>query len=180
MSYAQKNPAKVINLAGFVLIVEVILSSLSGLGGSNPLSSQSFALFTTTKFARFFIAFFQFQAFKKAVVLNLFLQNAHCFFNIIVYNPDFNVLQIPRPLLVPRRITQCKLLPMVNLYFFIKRYLLSNFNTISKQILLSTAIFYLNFKAKKNLTKLMGHLTSKFTKDHSRAKFSYSVTQLFA
>ena len=87
------------NLAGFVLNADVILSSLSGLGGSNPLSSQSFALFTTTKFTWFFIAFFQFQTLKKAVVLNFFLQNAHCFFNIIVYNSYFNVLQIPRPLL---------------------------------------------------------------------------------
>jgi hypothetical protein len=33
--------------------------------------------------------------------LNLFLQNAHCFFNIIIHDPDFNVLQIPRPLLAP-------------------------------------------------------------------------------
>jgi hypothetical protein len=79
--------------------MEMPLSSVSGFGCRQSLSSQSFALFATAKFTRLFIALFQFQPFEKAVVLNFLLQNAHCFFDVVVNNPDFNILQIPRPLL---------------------------------------------------------------------------------
>jgi hypothetical protein len=42
-------------------------------GGRDALPTQCFALFTTSEFAWFFIAFLQLQAFEKAIILNLFL-----------------------------------------------------------------------------------------------------------
>ena len=86
-------------LTGFFLSTRMVLPSVSGFGGCQPFPSQSFALFATAKFTRLLVAFLQLQPFKKTVVLNFLLQNAHCFFDVVVDHPDFNILQIPRPLL---------------------------------------------------------------------------------
>ena len=66
-------------------------------GGRDALPTQCFALFATSEFAWFFIAFLQLQAFEKAIILNLFLQHAHGFFKVVVDNPNFNCLQAFTP-----------------------------------------------------------------------------------
>ena len=62
-------------------------------------SSQGFPRFSTAELTRFFIALFELEPFEETVILNLLLQDSHGLFNVIVDNPDFNILQIPRPLL---------------------------------------------------------------------------------
>jgi len=64
---------------------------------SNPLSSLRFALLAPPEFARLLVALFQLQAFEETVILNLLLQNAHCFFNIVVKDFDFDFFHSHRP-----------------------------------------------------------------------------------
>jgi hypothetical protein len=66
-------------------------------GGCDALPTQCFALFATSKFAWFFIAFLKLQAFEKAIVLNFLLQNPHGFFKVVVDNLNFNCLQAFTP-----------------------------------------------------------------------------------
>jgi hypothetical protein len=71
----------------------VLLTISPASGNGNALSPKRFAFFATTKLTRFFIAFFQLQAFEKAIVLNFFLQNPHGFFEIVVEDFDFYSFQ---------------------------------------------------------------------------------------
>ena len=73
------------------------LASACGPGRGNAFSSLRFALLASPKFARLFVAFLQLQALEKAVILDLLFQNAHCFFDVIVNDPDFDFLQLYRP-----------------------------------------------------------------------------------
>ena len=71
-------------------------------GSRNALPPKCFALFAPFEFAGFFVAFFQLQPLKKAIVLDLLFQNAHGFFEVIVVNLDFDFFQpSPPPLLTP-------------------------------------------------------------------------------
>ena len=73
------------------------LASACGPGRGNAFPSLRFALLAPPKFARLFVALLQLQALEKAVILDLFFQNAHCFFDVIVDDPDFDFLQLYRP-----------------------------------------------------------------------------------
>jgi hypothetical protein len=66
-------------------------------GGRNALPTQCFALFATSEFAWFFVAFLKLQAFEKAIVLNFLFQNPHGFFKVVVDNLNFNCLQAFTP-----------------------------------------------------------------------------------
>jgi len=81
--------------AGF-WIVEKSLSVFSSWSGYS-LAPERFTLLAPTVFTGFFITFFQFQPFKKPVVLNLLFQDPHCFFKVIVINLYFNCLQLISP-----------------------------------------------------------------------------------
>jgi hypothetical protein len=62
-------------------------------------SSQGFPRFSAAELTRFFIALFKLEPFEKAVILNLFLEDAHGLFNIVVVDLDCDFLQLSRPLL---------------------------------------------------------------------------------
>lgn len=66
-------------------------------------SSQGFPRFSTAELARLLIALFEFKTFEEAVILNLFLQDAHGLFNIVVVDLDCDFLQLSRPLLPTER-----------------------------------------------------------------------------
>jgi hypothetical protein len=73
------------------------LTSARGSRQGNPFSSLRFALLAPPEFARLLVALFQLQALEETVILNLFLQNAHCFFNIVVKDFDFDFFHSHRP-----------------------------------------------------------------------------------
>jgi hypothetical protein len=62
--------------------------------------------------------------------LNLFLQDAHGLFNVIVDDPDFNVLQISRPLFPSFYAYVLKIVFFTKKQF--KRFLISRKNTFGK------------------------------------------------
>ena len=74
-----------------------MLPSAGRAGRCDSLSALSFPLLAAAEFARLLVALLQFQALEEAVVLNFFLQNSHCFFDVIVDDPDFDFLQLYRP-----------------------------------------------------------------------------------
>jgi hypothetical protein len=74
------------------------LTSIASAGRCDTFAAQRFALLAAPEFTRLFIAFFQLQPFEETVVLNLFLQNAHRLFNIVIVDFDCNFLQVTRPL----------------------------------------------------------------------------------
>lgn len=77
--------------------VPLTISIAGPFRGCNTLPAQCFALFATSEFAWFLVAFFKLQAFEKAVVLNFLFQNTHGFFKVVVDNPYFNCLQAFTP-----------------------------------------------------------------------------------
>ncbi len=85
-------------------------------GRGNPLAPQRFALFATTVFAWLFIAFFQLQALEQAVILDLFLEDPHGFFKIVVIDSDCDFLQLTRPFLSINRYSRASW--MVNIVRF--------------------------------------------------------------
>jgi len=42
--------------------------------------------------------FFNLETFEQPVILNFFLQNAQCFFNVVINNGDSNFFQAASPL----------------------------------------------------------------------------------
>ena len=57
-------------------------------------------MFPAFVFTGFFITFFKFQTLEKTVILNLFLENSHGFFKIIINYFDFDFFQVYRPFLL--------------------------------------------------------------------------------
>jgi len=88
-------------LPGFKNAKGLSLFSVSVSRSRYSLSSQGFTLFATTIFTRLFIGFFHFQSFKKAVILDFLLQNAHRLFKVIIKNLDLNIFQYAPPLFCP-------------------------------------------------------------------------------
>ncbi len=88
--------------AGFPVYLSWALSSavFGRTSSGQPFSSQSFAHLATSVFTRLFIALLKLKPFKQTIVLNLLFQDPHGLFNIVVDDPDFNIFQIPRPLLL--------------------------------------------------------------------------------
>jgi len=76
-----------------------MLSGSLASGSSNSLSPDGFTLFAPLIFAGFFITFFQLEPLEKTIVLNLFFQNTHGLFQIVIKNLDLNFLHLFRPLL---------------------------------------------------------------------------------
>ena len=72
---------------------DLLLTVSPASGSGDALATQGLTLFATTILAWLFVALFQFQAFKKAIVLNFLFQNAHGFFEIVVENLDFDCFQ---------------------------------------------------------------------------------------
>jgi hypothetical protein len=83
--------------AGFVIQWISGLTELFASGCSDTLAPHGFALFAAAVFTRLFIVFFQLQPFEQAIVLNLFLQNPHGLFKVVVVNLDRDFLQTASP-----------------------------------------------------------------------------------
>ena len=80
--------------------------SVSGCPGrSDALTPCRFALLATPELAGFFIAFFEFEPFEKTIVLDLFLQNTHGLFKVVVVDLDCDFLQPFRPLLTAGKVS---------------------------------------------------------------------------
>jgi hypothetical protein len=90
----EKNPAGV--PPGFNVGVWE-LAPARGPRGGNALSSLRFPLLAAAVLAGFFVALLELQALEKPVILNLLLQNAHGFFDVIVNDFDLDFLQQYRP-----------------------------------------------------------------------------------
>jgi len=68
------------------------------------MSSLTFPTFATAIFARFFVALLELEPSKKAIVLNLLLQNLHGPLKVVINDPDLQTAKLPQinlpPLLV--------------------------------------------------------------------------------
>jgi len=87
-----------LNSAGSKSAAASLSVSVAVAGSRDALAPQGFALLAAPVFARFFVTFLQLQPFKKAVILNLFFQNAHGLLKVIVKNLNLDSLQIVSPL----------------------------------------------------------------------------------
>lgn len=73
--------------------------SLPSARSCDSLSSHRFTHFTPSILTWFLKIFFHFETFEQTIILNLFLQNFHGFFNVIINDFDRNIFQIYRPFL---------------------------------------------------------------------------------
>ena len=73
------------------------LTPAGGPRGGNAVSSLRFPLLAAAVLAGFLVALLELQALEKSVILNLLLQNAHGFFDVIVNDFDLDFLQQYRP-----------------------------------------------------------------------------------
>ena len=88
-------------------VKRVLLSISPASCRGDSLAAQGLTLFATTILARFFVAFFQLQALEEAIVLDLFFQNPHGFFEIVIENLDFNCFQTGSTPLFPIACSGC-------------------------------------------------------------------------
>jgi len=87
----------------------IVLSELFASGCSNTLAPHSFALFAAAVFARLFIVLFQLQTLEQTIVLDLFFQNSHGLFKVVVMNLDRDFLQPASPPSFHRRLINNRL-----------------------------------------------------------------------